>query len=140
MAASNVSTDPRLQTTTSAPPPPSTTDDPSSSFLVRYRNGLYDLRRFVHKHPGGRNTLDGLAGRDIDARMRAAPPHSAAAMYLLREYRVADSGGDAIGHSPTDANNNRPEPADASAGTDVKLAGDEWHAHTDDSMEVIDQH
>lgn len=131
----------------------------SESLLVRYRNAVYDLGAFVHKHPGGRNTLEGLGGRDIGARMRAAPPHSAAAMYLLREYRVADTtdvgaGGDGDGDTTmTDANNNLPEPPAAVADDDVKrarigeamddgqqqqqqAAGDEWHAQTDDSMEV----
>lgn len=89
-------------------------------FYVRYRNAVYDLRHFVHKHPGGRSTLHGLQGRDMEQRLRAAPPHSAAAMYLLREYRV-DAAATA---ADVDVNNNEQKPTG------------EWEAQTDDSMEV----
>lgn len=91
-------------------------------FYVRYRNAQYDLRHFVHKHPGGRSTLHGLDGRDMEQRLRNAPPHSAAAMYLLREYRV-DATTD------VDENNNEQRKADG-------RLPDEWDAQTDDSMEV----
>ncbi|ALC40854.1 fa2h [Drosophila busckii] len=62
----------------------------SDKFIVKYRQQLYDLSQFMHKHPGGINTLKGLSQADITARFQKAPPHSDAAMYLMREYKVND--------------------------------------------------
>lgn len=59
-------------------------------FLVKYRNEMYDITNFVHKHPGGVNTLKGLENRDMTERFMKAPPHSDAAMYLMREYKRTD--------------------------------------------------
>lgn len=78
--------------TAAASPPP---------FLVYYRNVAYDIARFAPKHPGGRNTLAGLQGRDMERRLRTAPPHSPAAMYLLREYRVDNDAANNIANDPT---------------------------------------
>lgn len=59
--------------------------------LVKYRNETYDISSFVHKHPGGMNTLKGLEDSDMTSRFLKGPPHSDAAMYLMNEYKVPDS-------------------------------------------------
>lgn len=56
--------------------------------LVRYRNQTFDLTNFAHKHPGGKNTLNGVLNSDIDYKFETSMPHSQAAKYLLNEYRV----------------------------------------------------
>ncbi|BFG03415.1 dihydroceramide fatty acyl 2-hydroxylase FAH2 [Drosophila madeirensis] len=66
-------------------------DTPQGSeaeFIVKYRQEYYDLSKFMHKHPGGINTLKGLNQADMTARFMKAPPHSDAAMYLMKEYKV----------------------------------------------------
>lgn len=60
----------------------------SDKFIVKYRQQYYDLSKFMHKHPGGVNTLKGLNQTDMTARFLKAPPHSDAAMYLMREYKI----------------------------------------------------
>lgn len=59
-----------------------------SPLVIRYRSKFYDLTKFQHKHPGGINTLKGLNNADMDKRFDKAPPHSDAAMYLMKEYEV----------------------------------------------------
>lgn len=59
-----------------------------NKFVVKYRQQFYDLTNFMHKHPGGINTLKGLNETDITTRFMKAPPHSDAAMYLMREYKI----------------------------------------------------
>ncbi|XP_073813198.1 fatty acid 2-hydroxylase isoform X1 [Musca autumnalis] len=56
--------------------------------IVKYRKNFYDITRFLHKHPGGINTLRGLENADMTARFMRAPPHSDAAMYLMKEYQI----------------------------------------------------
>lgn len=63
----------------------------NSSLLISYKNKLYDLTKFQHKHPGGKNTLKGLNNTDMRQRFESAPPHSDAAMYLLNEYEVENN-------------------------------------------------
>lgn len=58
--------------------------------LVKYRNETFDISNFIHKHPGGINTLKGLEGSDMTSRFLKGPPHSDAAMYLMKEYKVSD--------------------------------------------------
>lgn len=60
----------------------------SNKFIVKYRQQYYDLSNFIDKHPGGVNTLKGLNQTDMTARFLKAPPHSDAAMYLMREYKI----------------------------------------------------
>lgn len=57
-------------------------------FLVRYKNEPYDISEFVKKHPGGINTLSGMLNSDIDYKFEMSSPHSDAAKYLIKEYRV----------------------------------------------------
>lgn len=59
----------------------------TEKFIVRYRNETYDITNFLHKHPGGVNTLKGLENSDMTERFMKAPPHSDAAMYLMKEYK-----------------------------------------------------
>lgn len=63
-------------------------DGESEQILVHFKNELYDISEFAHKHPGGTNTLKGLNNNDMDERFAKGPPHSDAAMYLMKEYKV----------------------------------------------------
>lgn len=106
--------------------------------IVKYKNEVYDISEFRGKHPGGVNTLNGLMNADIGHRFDNAPPHSAAARYLMQEYRIT---------SATDKNDNEIDAStdkrqgdgnvsysrvNANAGTaDMDLC-----IQTDDSMEV----
>uniref|UniRef100_A0A1L8DYG7 Fatty acid 2-hydroxylase n=1 Tax=Nyssomyia neivai TaxID=330878 RepID=A0A1L8DYG7_9DIPT len=59
------------------------------SLIVKYHNEFYDITDFAHKHPGGIGTLGKLTGTsDITHLFTTMPPHSAAAKYLMKEYRV----------------------------------------------------
>lgn len=60
----------------------------SNKFIVKYRKNYYDISDFLHKHPGGINTLKGLQNADMTGRFMKAPPHSDAAMYLMQEYKI----------------------------------------------------
>lgn len=57
-------------------------------FIIKYRQKYYDIRRFLQNHPGGMNTLRGLNNSDMTTRFLHAPPHSDAAMYLMKEYEI----------------------------------------------------
>ncbi|XP_031622038.1 dihydroceramide fatty acyl 2-hydroxylase FAH2 isoform X2 [Contarinia nasturtii] len=58
--------------------------------FVRYKSETFDLTQFAHKHPGGKNTLSAAFNSDIDYKFETAMPHSQAAKYLLKEYRVSN--------------------------------------------------
>lgn len=105
--------------------------------LVRYKNETFDLTKFARKHPGGRNTLSAVLNSDIDYKFETLP-HSPAAKYLLKEYRV-----------PSQVNNNDSQ-FDVSELLNGKSKYDENVEHktdgrdsiehlvrTDESMEVI---
>lgn len=77
-----------------------------SDFLVKYKNETYNLKRFLHKHPGGRNTLAPLKNCDLTKILSQAPPHSDAAFYLMKEYRIEPG-----------QNNNNDNSKDLSVGT-----------------------
>lgn len=93
-------------------------DKANEKFIVKYRQQLYDLSEFMHKHPGGINTLKGLSGADMTARFMKAPPHSDAAMYLMKEYKI---------DSEAYQQNSRQRPRDTEDNNNNKL---------DESMEV----
>lgn len=76
-----------------------------SDFLVKYKNETYNLKRFLHKHPGGVNTLGPLRNCDLTKILSQAPPHSDAAFYLMKEYRI-----------DKDQNNNNNNSADVTGG------------------------
>ena len=63
-------------------------DSNANKFIVKYRKNYYDISEFLHKHPGGINTLKGLQNNDMTSRFMKAPPHSDAAMYLMQEYKM----------------------------------------------------
>lgn len=67
----------------------------SSPLTVRYKDSVYDLTDFAHKHPGGINTLKGLHQQDMQERFEKAPGHSAAAKYLMKEYKICDKNNNA---------------------------------------------
>lgn len=136
----------------------------SDKLLVRYKNETFDLTKFVKKHPGGRSTLNAVLNSDIDYKFETAMPHSPAAKYLLREYRVSsqmnnndnkfdcellnggkvDSGG---GHGDDDGsgtnienNNHATSNGYDRISDDHKMNGRDNIDHlikTDESMEVI---
>lgn len=64
--------------------------------LVRYKDSVYDLSDFAHKHPGGLNTLKGLHQQDMQERFEKAPGHSDAAKYLMKEYKVCDKNNNNV--------------------------------------------
>ncbi|XP_034477837.1 dihydroceramide fatty acyl 2-hydroxylase FAH2 [Drosophila innubila] len=108
----------------------------SNKFIVKYRQQYYDLSKFMHKHPGGITTLKGLNETDMTARFMKAPPHSDAAMYLMREYKVAPSEYE--NHKKT--REQRP-PKTTENGVELlqhpKVAEDSNNNHTDESMEHL---
>lgn len=91
-------------------------------FRVYYKNEVYDISEFRKKHPGGINTLNGLQNADISYRFENAPPHSEAARYLMKEYRIRTS---------TDKNDNEIHESN----NKLNLS-DDLREDTDDSMEV----
>ncbi|XP_017049956.1 dihydroceramide fatty acyl 2-hydroxylase FAH2 [Drosophila ficusphila] len=105
-----------------------------NKYIVKYRQQYYDLSRFMHKHPGGINTLKGLNNGDMTGRFMKAPPHSDAAMYLMKEYKI----------DPEDYQNTKfaqkEADLDESNGTirqRVKETEDKNNNHTDESMEHL---
>ncbi|XP_031845440.1 fatty acid 2-hydroxylase isoform X2 [Nomia melanderi] len=57
------------------------------AFLVKYRNRAYDIREFLHYHPGGRKTLWHYENRSLDKPFDEIS-HSRAARHLLEDYTV----------------------------------------------------
>lgn len=60
----------------------------ATDFLVKYKNDTFNLKRFLHKHPGGVTTLAALRNCDLTKIMAVDPVHSQAALYLMKEYKV----------------------------------------------------
>jgi cytochrome b involved in lipid metabolism len=56
-------------------------------FIVEYKSELYDITNFMHKHPGGVNTLNGSNNKPIDKKFLGIE-HSSAAEYLMKEYKM----------------------------------------------------
>ncbi|XP_058832892.1 uncharacterized protein LOC131690844 [Topomyia yanbarensis] len=71
--------------------------------VVRYKNAVYDLSEFAHKHPGGLNTLKGLHDQDMQERFEKAPGHSSAAKYLMKEYKICDKNNNVNDLPATDS-------------------------------------
>jgi len=105
----------------------------NDQFIVKYRQQYYDLSRFLHKHPGGINTLKGLNSGDMTARFLKAPPHSDAAMYLMREYKIDpdDSRKTKSGHNEAELRNGDEELRHRARETE-----DKNNNQVDESMEV----
>ena len=61
--------------------------DPKKDLIVKYEKEFYDLKSFIHKHPGGINILQDKNSKSIDMSFNAAN-HSLAAKYLLNEYKL----------------------------------------------------
>ncbi|GAB0100585.1 Fatty acid 2-hydroxylase [Sergentomyia squamirostris] len=112
--------------------------------IVKYENQMYDITDFMHKHPGGIGTLGDLAGKNVDItnRFTTMPPHSDAARYLMKEYRVPESSMNHQKNSPNGKISN---------GNGIHLNGhtnykgqkeevnnnDDLHTTLDDSMEYL---
>lgn len=131
-----------------------------AKLLVRYKNETFDLTRFAHKHPGGRNTLNAALNSDIEYKFETAMPHSQAAKYLLKEYRVSsqinnnnNNNNDSVecgdGVDDNDDNENNRNKIDSDVFYELKNYGEvfeyktngrndniEHLIKTDDSMEV----
>lgn len=56
-------------------------------FMVEYEKELYDLKDFIHKHPGGLNILQHKNHKNIDLNFKNSN-HSLAAKYLLKQYKI----------------------------------------------------
>lgn len=91
-------------------------------YIISYKNEQYDLTKFMNLHPGGINTLKGLENSDIEPRMNSVVPHSDAAMYLLKEYKVRQKNG--------------VKKMNGLNGFKNQTSEKEIHSTTDDSMEV----
>lgn len=91
-------------------------------FTVFYKNEVYDISDFRKKHPGGLNTLNGMLNTDISYKFENAPPHSDAARYLMKEYRIRTS---------TDKNDN-----EINESKKLFNLNEDPREETDDSMEV----
>lgn len=105
------------------------------TFIVRYKNDVYDIAAFRKKHPGGINTLSGMQNSDIGYRFENAPPHSEAAKYLLKEYLIKEYHT----KTTTDGNDNEIDGATTNnSGCNDEDGTQEAQAfiQTDDSMEV----
>ncbi|XP_020282807.1 fatty acid 2-hydroxylase [Pseudomyrmex gracilis] len=61
--------------------------DNSTEFLIKYRDRVYNIRNFLHHHPGGRNTLERYKDRVLDETL-AKYSHSKSAYHLLEEFAV----------------------------------------------------
>lgn len=127
----------------------------AGKMFVRYRSETYDLTEFMKKHPGGSNTLNGMLHADIDYKFDTGMPHSSAAKYLMREYKVSkiknDDGGDdtcqlydsdtgamQLNNSNTNNNNNNNnnQKNNNQFGKFVAHSNDDIYVYTDESMEV----
>lgn len=66
---------------------------PTAERVCIVNSGLtYDVTKFVHRHPGGREVLVKHAGQDVTQIMQMSPhKHSSAAYAMLRKYRIGDS-------------------------------------------------
>jgi cytochrome b involved in lipid metabolism len=64
----------------------------NNGIWVTYRNGVYDLTKFVHNHPGGRERLEGIAGQDIGDAWNLFRNHkgSALATDLLERMKIGE--------------------------------------------------
>lgn len=58
-----------------------------SDFYVKYRNRVYNIRKFLNYHPGGKNALTRLKDQNLDDEL-AKHSHSKSAYYLLEEFAV----------------------------------------------------
>ncbi|XP_070505602.1 uncharacterized protein [Chironomus tepperi] len=61
--------------------------DLEKELIVEYEEELYDLKKFIHKHPGGINILQHKNHKNIDTIFKDTN-HSIAAEYLLKEYKL----------------------------------------------------
>lgn len=59
----------------------------STEYLVKYRDRIYNIYKFLNYHPGGKNTLSRFKDRVLDGEL-AKNPHSKSAYYLLEEFAV----------------------------------------------------
>lgn len=53
--------------------------------IFEYKKEHYDITKFVSKHPGGINTINGKSNMNIELSLH---DHSKAAKYLLKSYKV----------------------------------------------------
>lgn len=114
----------------------STDPNDPEKLLVRYKNERFDLTTFIHKHPGGKNTLNLAYNSDIDNKFDKIVPHSNAAKYLINEYKV-----------PNGVNNNDDSFGNISAMKIEAKSYDDTNSNQfidnsikiDESMEVINQ-
>ncbi|PNF19304.1 Fatty acid 2-hydroxylase [Cryptotermes secundus] len=64
-----------------------TTHATEEKFIIKHEGETYDIARFLKFHPGGRNSVSPYKGLSITKKFHDIN-HSAAATYLMREYRL----------------------------------------------------
>ncbi|GLH11374.1 uncharacterized protein GBIM_16165, partial [Gryllus bimaculatus] len=63
---------------------PAMPSNAKEDFVVEHDGEKYNIGKFLHFHPGGRNTLAAFEGRDITQKLRQYE-HSDSALYLMKE-------------------------------------------------------
>lgn len=119
-------------------------DNRQDDFLVKYKDQTFNLRRFLHKHPGGVTTLAGLRNSDLTKIMSQDPVHSKAAFYLMKEYKVqkdVNNNYDSVkGASETSAVANGFMPRqDTLAAHDKDYGADKAHVDSDNDRLEVDK-
>lgn len=132
----------------------------NTRMIVRYRNEMYDITDFLKNHPGGSSTLNSMLHADIDYKFDEGMPHSSAAKYLMREYKLSKITSDddptsqsfyldkspvqfenSINNNNSNSNNNNT--THNNGNNSNKNGGqfdsnDDITVHTDESMEVCE--
>lgn len=119
-------------------------DNAQDDFLVKYKDQTFNLKRFLHKHPGGVTTLAGLRNSDLTKIMSQDPVHSKAAFYLMKEYTVqkdVNNNYDSVkGASETSAvANGYISGQDMRAAHDKDYCADKAHVDSDDDRLEVDK-
>ncbi|XP_037945116.1 dihydroceramide fatty acyl 2-hydroxylase FAH2 [Teleopsis dalmanni] len=104
----------------------------TDSFIVKYKQNYYNITEFMHKHPGGITTLKGLNNADMTGRFMKAPPHSDAAMYLMKEYKIKTNAK----HAHTNGHNGLTK-VQKENGIELIEEEDRNDGHLDESMEYL---
>lgn len=108
-----------------------------SRLVISYKSKVYDLTKFRDKHPGGKNTLKGLNNTDIKQRFEKAPPHSDAAMYLMKEYEIDNNNEtNNNGNLKNGMGNGTKNIAENGTVKSKDINGNTIEHETDESMEV----
>ncbi|XP_068624772.1 uncharacterized protein Fa2h [Battus philenor] len=61
----------------------------NNGFMVAFNDNSYDLKRFLHDHPGGRSTLEKYKGKSIVQAMKMYD-HSSSAYHMMSDFKVSE--------------------------------------------------